>query len=428
MSAFGNKAKRGLANWALLLASSLAGLALCEAGLRLLHPKYRHLAEAAFVRDPALIYAPVPNNCGARPHPDTAVPHSVCHNNLGLRQHRNFSATDLESSVNIAFFGDSFMENVNMPAQHSFTEPLDYLLNFGGGGRFNVLNFGVRGYGTGQTLLRYETSSVRERLNHVFYVYCWNDLEDDQAAGLFSLDDAGELQRSGAAPPAAAISLLSRLHLSYLVLDAFGRLSWIGDLGRRVRLEHWARKKSIKASANADGLPWSAYAVFRQLLRRWKQGAEGLGASFRVLWLPRERFRGKGYDAPGVAPIVREEGVESVNLRRCFAERDPAHLQTSWGRSPYRFKNNDNPHWNEAGNRLAAVCLYRFLEGELGLPKLSEADLQEALHRYYSAFEAPGSMAGQRAVSAEAAAIRERYAMIDLHGAQWRDLYDVTGF
>ena len=100
-----------MANLALLLASSLAGLALCEVGLRLLHPEYRHLAEAAFVRDPALIFSPVPDNCGAYPHPDTGMPHSMCHNKLGLRQHRNFSAIDLESSVNIAFFGDSFTAN-----------------------------------------------------------------------------------------------------------------------------------------------------------------------------------------------------------------------------------------------------------------------------------------------------------------------------
>ena len=423
-----------MANLALLLASSLAGLALCEVGLRLLHPKYRHLAEAVFVRDPALIYSPVPGRCGTFPHPDTEVRHSVCHNNLGLRQHRDFSAIDLESSVNIGFFGDSFTENVHVPAQHSFTEPLDYLLNLGGGVKINVLNFGVGGYGAGQALLRYEASSVRERLNHVFYVYFENDLFNDQAAGLFRINDAGELQRSDAAP-GGAISLLSRLHLSYLVLDVFGRLSGalasLGAEASAVGEEYWARTKGTYV----DGLPQGAYAVFRQLLRRWRQAAEGHGASFRVLRLPMEDYGAagavaghvqpplwgplEGYDALSVAAIIREEGVQTIDLRRCFAEHDPAHLQTTWRHSPYRFKRD--AHWNEAGNRLAAVCLFRFLEGELGLPKLSEADLQEALHRYYSAFEA-GTPEGPQAVSAEAQAIRERYGMVDMYGSQWRDI------
>ena len=53
-------------------------------------------------------------------------------------------------------------------------------------------------------------------------------------------------------------------------------------------------------------------------------------------------------------------------------------------RAPYTFKNDS--HWNEAGNQLAAVCLYRFLEREMGLPRLAEDELREALYRYYSAF------------------------------------------
>ena len=87
--------------------------------------------------------------------------------------------------------------------------------------------------------------------------------------------------------------------------------------------------------------------------------------------------------------------------------RDPDHLRIPWGGSPYRFEHD--AHWNEAGNRLAAVCLYRFLESELRLPKLSEADLQKALRRYYSAFEQSGSLAGPPAASLEAAVLREKY-------------------
>ena len=123
-----------LANIALLLASCLVGLLLCEVGLRLFHPQYRHLAEAAFIYDPNLGFIRKLNHCVFARHPDTHLNHLVCHNNSGLRQHRNFGAADLESSVNIGFFGDSFTENTGMEAQFSFTEPLDYLLNMGGGG------------------------------------------------------------------------------------------------------------------------------------------------------------------------------------------------------------------------------------------------------------------------------------------------------
>ena len=370
---------------ALLLASCLAGLLLCEAGLRLFHPKYKHLAEAAFIRDPNLLFVRLPNHRSIGRHPETHARHLIFHNNFGLRQHRNFSAADLESSVNIGFFGDSFTENYTMEAPFSFTEPLDYLLNIGGGG-VNVLNFGVSGYGTSQSLLRYEMQGFQTALDHVFYVYCNNDLAENLSSGLFRLDDAGQLAREEAAP-SGRFALLSKLNLSYLALDAAGRLSThLAEIKAEAKWLARGRQQRVD-KYKAQGIPGSALALFQQLLRRWKKAVEKNGASFHLVWLPM-----KNQDAPKIAAIIEEEGIETLSLHDCFGEHDPAHLRTPWSRSPYRFE--DDWHWNEAGNRLAAICLHRFLEGALGLPRLSEEDVELALRRYYSAFEAPA--AGER--------------------------------
>ena len=98
-----------LSNLALLLVSGLVSLLLCEVGLRLFHPKYQYLAEAAFVRDPTLIYSPIPNHCGTFPHPDTAERHSVCHNSLGL-----FAVAD-EAGCSVT------TELPSYPIEHIFT-------------------------------------------------------------------------------------------------------------------------------------------------------------------------------------------------------------------------------------------------------------------------------------------------------------------
>ena len=390
------KLRGALVNTALLLASCLVGLLLCEAGLRLFHPQYAPLAEAPFVRDPNLLFVREPNRCGFHRHPDTRALLPLCHNSLGLRQHREFSAADLESSVNLGFFGDSYVENINMEAQFSFTEPLDYLLNLGGEGGFNVLNFGVHGYGTGQSLLRYELGDLRQTLDHVIYVYSENDLMDDLKHGLFRFDDMGRLAREAAAP--SRFALLSKLHLSYLVLNT---AEWLGR-----------RREQREAHDAAYEVPPNAFALFRQLLRRFKEAAESNGASFRIMWLPME-----SYDSPGIAAIVKEEGVATFSLWDCFGERDPDHLRTpwlttTWPISPYQFKRNF--HWNEAGNRLAAICLHRFLEGRLGLSRLSEEEVAQALDLYYSAFEG---------VAPATAAIRRKYGALagDLAGrrAPW---------
>lgn len=82
---------------------------------------------------------------------------------------------------------------------------------------------------------------------------------------------------------------------------------------------------------------------------------------------------------------------------------------------PYRFKNDD--HWNKAGNRWAAMCLYRVLEEEIRLPALTEETLRATLRQYYAAF---GGMDGDGSPvsSPHAVGMRERYQALDILASQ----------
>lgn len=122
----------------------------------------------------------------------------------------------------------------------------------------------------------------------------------------------------------------------------------------------------------------SSLAIFQRIVRRWKQLVENNGGAFSVVLLPVAPVH------PDVAAVLIEEDVKVFDLCDCFSSCDPAHTDRSWRDSPYRFKNDG--HWNEAGNRLAAVCLYRFLEEKMGFPALSEKRIGEALGTYYAAF------------------------------------------
>ena len=392
--------RTGAANLCLLLVSCGAGLALCEVSLRLFYPKYRHLAEAQFLDDTMRIWARTPNSRDWWTHPDTLVPHSFHHNNLALRQHRNFSAADLAAATNIGFFGDSFTENARIPVQYSFTEPLDYLLNQSGE-HFNVLNFGVDSYGSGQSLLHYEHFQYAENLDHVLYVYCRNDLWNLLEAGLFSLDEAGHLVRDEAIQESWWGPLVRRLHTPYLVLDVSGRLSaFLGETMaplEDLKLKREERRgdkipRDIKTAFQQGRLvqddPKNTLEIFRQLIRRWKHLAEHNGSTFSVVLLPRHPPQ------PLIVDLLDAEDVEVIDLYACFGAADPRHLQRPWHQSPYSFKNDG--HWNEAGNRLTAVCLYRLLEEEMGLLHLSESKLEEAIFRYYAAFEERPLKAGVR--------------------------------
>ena len=407
MRAAGASIAKTSVNLCLLLASCAAGLFLCELSLRLFYPKYRDLAEAPFRRDAARIWARTPNARNLWLHPETRMPHALHHNNFGLRQHRNFSAADLSVATNVGFFGDSFVENIRMDAPYSFTEPLDWLLNQGPR-RFNVLNFGVGGYGPDQSFLNYEHFRYADDLDYVFFVYCDNDLKNILEAGLFHLDGEGRLVRNEV-KSFWWVRFVSGLHLSYLMLDMSGR-QFFRNPGISLLQERWVQRE-VRLDEAVNGLS-EASAILRRLVRRWKRAVEENGGRFVTVMLPYSPAD------PRITTLLEEEDVEAVDLYRCFRDHDDAHHGWRWsdrkraGRSPYKFKRDG--HWNENGNRLAAVCLYRFLEKEMRLPGVSEDALRETLHQYYSAFggwtpPAPPHYKGEGASPRTAAGIRKKY-------------------
>ena len=343
-------------NLLLALGSLAVGLSLCEAALRAFHPRYEYAAEP-----PRRAY----HWSGQYRHPNTGAKHLVAYNNLGLRQHRNFNARDLAEGVNLAFFGDSFTENLRLPAHHSFTEVLDYLLNaplpgVGSGSRprFNVLNFGRDATGPIEQYAEYRSVALKPHPQHVFYVHMKNDLRNvreslargDAAYAAWTLAGQAE-QESG-----AWIRALSGFHLAYLALDAWRRL----DVGAHPLLVATPESETV--------------AAFESVLRRWRRDVKANGGEFHIVRLP----------MPGGGRwLERLESPESwnvVDLLRCFKEAIPDFNYSDW-----RFAKDW--HWNEAANMVAAHCLYRRLEDPLDLPKRSDAELARTRHAYYRAFQ-----------------------------------------
>ena len=422
--------RRWVENFALLITTCLLGLALCELSLRWFHPKYERVAEAEYARDDFRIWAKQPNGRFYVRHPDTGLYHSLHHNNLALRQGRDFSEQQIRSATNVGFFGDSFTENVDMASQYSFTEPLDYLLNLSGE-PFNVLNFGVNGYGTGQSFLHYKYFQYREDLDYVFYVYYLNDIRNLYETDLFGLDEAGDLVQNLPPPAPWWQRFVSRLHVSYLLLDAVQRLSLPVDEDTSGLDEHSIlveifreQQKDLHQERTNDTIAKKIHQklkrgemhdeklrhnidIFKHLLSEWKHLVEESGGKFYIVFLPEPKKQ-------NIIPVM-ENGYEIIDLRECFLNHGIAARSLDWTESPYRFRND--AHWNEAGNQLAARCLYRFLEREASLPTRSDEAIRKSAWRYYSAFDGwmPEQWVKEVAVSPQAsAAIRNTYIALDM--------------
>ena len=369
----------------LLLLSSLGALAACELGLRLFHPKYEDVSRyGKYQADESRLWAPIPNTSRYKTHPDTGARHPVIYNNFGSRQHRRFDVDALKQAENIAFFGDSFAENSGIEAQYSFTEVLDFLLNLQDDGDFNVLNFGVDGYGLGQEFVWYQQFPHRDDLDHVLYVFCDNDIENFHNHRLFSLDDSGELVANVAVARGTLVTTLSRLHLTHLVLDFAQRLPWLRSPVallphkepplERIEPIHLVSQRIMRRKRGSappgDALD-ASIATFQAVLSNWKEAVEARGGNFRVVVLP--------YLTRGAVQGVFPAHLDVVYLFECFNDMIPLFNYADWS-----FRSTDT-HWNEAGNMVAAHCLYRLLEEETGAAPLSETDLANARHEYYSA-------------------------------------------
>ena len=391
----GRRARKGpgtgvAATLCLVVASVLLAFLLCEAALRFLLPKYRWVAEGQVQADDLRVFAPVPNSRAWHVHPETGRRHPFHINNLGLRQHRDFSDADLVSTTTVGVFGDSFVQMPYLDAPYVFTEPLDYLLNLDGD--FTVLNFGVEGYGPGQSYFTYRSFHAREALDYVLFVYFGgNDLRDFVRNGLFDVDDSGLLRRADAQgslhargspsrSPAEGsawwVPFASKLHLTYLALDATGRLAPYIAAATAQRRADWRGRINVPESRLH-----ATAALFGQLIARWRREVEESGGKFFVALLPTQPA------FPLVRPLLEAAGVGVIDLNACFAARDEGHRERDWLESPYYLRNDG--HWNELANRRTAACLDDRLRREAGLPAVAEAAREAALADYYAAFESP---------------------------------------
>ena len=100
-------------------------------------------------------------------------------------------------------------------------------------------------------------------------------------------------------------------------------------------------------------------------------------------------------------------GYDVIDLDRAF-RRDRIGL--AW-------KFREDNHWNEFGNQLAAVQLFRYLERVLGLEPLPDDALALRLQHYYASFplnwKPPSSPEQARPSEGEARAIRARYTGLE---------------
>ena len=365
----------------LVLASLILSLAACEVSLRIFFPDlYFDAFTATNDVDSTKIWAPPVNTTNYFRHPDTGEKIPLVRNNLGIRLAYDILAEKLATSRNVAFFGDSFTANIRLPSQHSFPEVLRVLLDETAG-THEVLNFGVDGYGPGQSFLRYREldPAIRRNLQDVYFVFYINDLSDIVSDGIAYLDADGQLKLKPGLPFFPSwLRGLTRLHITYFFVDAYSYLKGargrVGEAAKNAGTETMIlapdarRMPFATASTTGDARLDGSIGLLNALLLQWQTEVEAAGGVFHVVVIPRpdHHFMLAQFD----------RRLRILDLFPPFSRMLP-------GFDYAKIKFHNDGHWDELGNLLAAVALYQDLSAQGSAPRLTASEIHAVLEKYY---------------------------------------------
>jgi hypothetical protein len=413
-----NVARKQVINVSLILISLAIAAGSAEVALRIIAPKYQRPADAKLEFDSFRLKSHTPLTAVRQQRPDTGQPHLTIYNSLGMRQHREFAANELDRRTVVAFFGDSFTENNRIPAYASFTEVLDFLLNDNPQDTV-VMNFGVDGYGPDQSYLQYQSSAEAKTADHVFYVFCANDVRNLYENGLFSLGDSGQLRRNIVREPSLFLRAISRLYLTYFILDArsvvrslltgrphhdYTAEDVLGYQANAVRRKNFRSARAIQIQEKFQTKEWNDVSHYIDMLlaitRTWRDLVEQNGGQFHIVLLPRE--------GESVAEDLFRGAFSVINLYGLFSDMVPG-----YDYEMIRFR--EDPHWDETGNMLAAIALYREISRLRGRTAADALTVAARLRTYYSSFDGwyPADLPLRLPFSAEMQSIRDRYLELE---------------
>ena len=151
---------------------------------------------------------------------------------------------------------------------------------------------------------------------------------------------------------------------------------------------------------------WSA------LVGKFHRKVTERGKRFTVFLLPKGIFEDR------VIARLKEDGIPLLETKPLFTA-DLDDVETA-------FFQND-PHWNEEGNKLAAVYLFRYLLSEMGETDPGEAFVSEKLGNYYDVFGRDRlglAHLAQPSTPTNAKRLRERFLELEGDGKKTARLAD----
>jgi lysophospholipase L1-like esterase len=322
------KVARALLSLAVVLVASILTLLVGEVFVRIFVPTERLVPLNEVILG---ITAQRPNVSGIH-----VVPHtfdvSYKTNAQRFRSEKDTTSLPDPHVLRVAVVGDSFTFGWGANDDQSYPSRLDHLLN-DKVGPTEVLNAGVCGTGTGNEALWYDLWVRRFHPNLVILTVVPNDVDDDLARPLFSIDASGQVSPKTAvqveqfqSQTLAARQLITRLPL----YDYLTEHSELLNLFRRT-ISVLIRRRHIKATSAKAGSSAFETVGLRLLAGEVKwldQQVRSSGAQLIVVFVP---FRESVYGQVPKTNRVVSDSLAMVDTltRECAKDNIPFHDLTS---------------------------------------------------------------------------------------------------
>jgi hypothetical protein len=315
-------------------------------------------------------------------------------NSVGQRD-REHAVDKAENVYRIAVLGDAYSEAMQVALEDSYWAQLPKRLEscgFRPGKRIEVLNFGVRDYGTAQAYLVLERAAVRYRPDLVLLQFSHgNDVRDNhyeldgvRGRPYFRLHADGRLELDDSF--ASTQRYASRASYQRELLTEIVDHSRVLQLGRRIGIrlrekahvqntENEAARDNQALAAPRDARWEEAWRVTEALIAKIGELASRNGASVAVVAVPfpfavhpnpaeRERLQAKygvahlSYPDRRVVSFARQNGMHGIMLEPEMQAQAAATRSYLYG---YENRRLGWGHWNELGHRTAADVIAREL-------------------------------------------------------------------
>jgi hypothetical protein len=296
-----------------------------------------------FVTDPGYGVRATQPNIRTRHYVPGDYDITITTNSAGLRGQREYTIEKPAGVYRIVLIGDSFVFGGGVNDNEVISHVLEDELNksvIPGGPRYQVINFGVSGFGQAEELVTYRARARDYKADDVILFYFENDIGNNAVSELFNLDDHGRLYRTGNEflPGVAIREELYKFPPTRWLFTHSQAWNLIRNRLSAVVQNYLVKKQGLKqyddASPRAVEL---TRALFHQFIREIKDD----GASPMIFVIPGKSMRS---NFPLATDALAKSGIIVFDGRNLFSPQDY-----------YR----RDAHWTAEGNRKAAAAIAR---------------------------------------------------------------------